>query len=439
MSSGFVDQAQLHAKAGDGGAGAVSFRREAHVSRGGPDGGDGGRGGDVWLAATTGQASLLSFKDRPHRRAEDGRHGGGKRRRGAKGRDLEVAVPVGTVVRELDGTVVADLASNGQRFLAASGGRGGRGNASFLTNRRRAPAFAEQGERGEERWLNLELKLMADIAIVGLPNAGKSTLIASISAARPKVAPYPFTTLEPHLGVVRIGARPGRPGDELDLVIADVPGLIEGAAEGRGLGHRFLRHVERARALLVLVDLGPGEVPPPAHQLEVLLGELARYRRELAHLPRLVVGSKLDVAPASARDRGVTDVDVSAVTRQGLPEMLERLGHLVEVARAAEGPGARREVVVHRPLGGEVEVRRVAPGRIRVTGRPAERAVSFHDLNDEGALEEARRRLQRLGVDRLLRRAGVRQGDVIEVGAVSFEWQEFDQGALEAPEQGSRR
>lgn len=236
----FVDECQVHVKAGDGGAGAVSFRREAHVALGGPDGGDGGNGGDVWFVADHNVASLLSFKDHPHRKAASGAHGQGKAKHGRSGGDLEVAVPEGTIVRRQDGAVLADLNEAGSRWLAGRGGQGGRGNARFLSNRRRAPAFAEQGEVGEERWYNLELKLMADVALVGFPNSGKSTLISRISAAKPKVANYPFTTLEPHLGVVRF--------DEHEFVVADIPGLVEGASEGKGLGHRFLRHIERASA-----------------------------------------------------------------------------------------------------------------------------------------------------------------------------------------------
>ncbi|MGH9074916.1 MAG: Obg family GTPase CgtA, partial [Acidimicrobiales bacterium] len=224
--SGFVDEAQLHVKAGDGGAGAVSFRREAHVARGGPDGGDGGRGGSIWLEASTRLASLLSFRDRPHRRTGNATHGRGKARHGADGADLHVEVPVGTVVRALSGEALADLAAAGDRWLAAEGGRGGRGNARFLSNRRRAPSFAEQGEVGEERWYDLELKLVADVALVGMPNAGKSTLISRVSAAKPKIADYPFTTLVPNLGVVSAGANP--------FTVADVPGLIPGAAQGKG-------------------------------------------------------------------------------------------------------------------------------------------------------------------------------------------------------------
>jgi GTP-binding protein len=299
---GFVDQAQLHARAGDGGAGAVSWRREAHVDRGGPDGGDGGHGGDVWLVATENESSLLGFKDHPFRRATNGGHGSGQKRHGARGKDIDVPLPVGTVVRGPAGDVVVDLSTGGTRFLVAEGGQGGRGNARFLSNRRRAPAFAEQGEKGQELWLDLELKLMADVALVGFPNAGKSTLISTVSAAKPKVADYPFTTLEPHLGVVRVGG--GNDGTE--FVMADIPGLVEGAAGGRGLGHQFLRHIERARVLVVLLDLGAplagGELA--AAQRRVLLSELGAYRPELLERPRLVVGSKDDLVAAGGDAEG---------------------------------------------------------------------------------------------------------------------------------------
>ena len=291
--AGFVDQAQLHARAGDGGAGAVSWRREAHVDRGGPDGGDGGHGGDVWLVASVNQSSLLGFRDHPFRRATDGGHGSGQKKHGARGKDIVVPVPVGTVVRDNDGEVQCDLAGDGDRFLIAEGGQGGRGNARFLSNRRRAPAFAEQGEKGQERWLDMELKLMADVALVGFPNAGKSTLIATVSAAKPKIADYPFTTLVPNLGVVRVGGV----RDGTEFVMADIPGLVEGAAEGKGLGHQFLRHIERARVLVVLIDLDPQAVHDPGEQLRILLGELGGYQPALLERPRVVVGSKLDLSP----------------------------------------------------------------------------------------------------------------------------------------------
>ena len=249
--SAFVDEAQLNVRGGDGGFGCVSFRREGPVAFGGPNGGDGGDGGSVWLVADHNVASLLAFRDHPHRRAGDGVNGMGKDLHGRRGAELIVNVPEGTVVKDLyTGEVLADLPVHGSKWCASRGGQGGRGNARFLSNRRRAPKFAEQGEHGVERWLKLELKLMADIALVGFPNAGKSTFISSVSAAKPKIANYPFTTLEPHLGVVRLDA-------ETEFIIADIPGIIEGASQGKGLGHQFLRHIERARVLCVLVDLAP--------------------------------------------------------------------------------------------------------------------------------------------------------------------------------------
>jgi GTP-binding protein len=258
--SGFVDEVQLNVRGGDGGAGCVSFRREGPVAFGGPNGGDGGDGGDVWLVADRNVSSLLAFKDHPHRRAVNGVHGKGKDMHGRRGDSLEVHVPEGTIAYDMyTGELMADLAHHGDRWRAAQGGRGGRGNAKFASNRRRAPSFAEQGEHGEDRWLRLELKLMADVALVGFPNVGKSTLISVISAARPKIANYPFTTLEPNLGDVSID-------DDTNFVVADIPGLIEGASEGRGLGHQFLRHIERARVLCMMVDLAPDHDTPPDEQ-----------------------------------------------------------------------------------------------------------------------------------------------------------------------------
>jgi GTPase len=412
--SGFVDEAQLHVKAGEGGAGAVSFRREAHVARGGPDGGDGGRGGDVWLEASTQHSSLVAFRDHPHRRATNGKHGGGNRRHGAGGSDLIVAVPVGTVVRAKDGEVLADLHIPAQRWLAARGGRGGRGNARFLTNRRRAPAFSELGERGEERWLDLELKLFADVALVGFPNSGKSTFVSTVSAARPKIADYPFTTLEPHLGVVRFGKLP----DETEFVLADVPGLVEGASDGRGLGHRFLRHIERARVLLVLVDLAPGDGRSPSEQERVLLAELERYRPELVTRPRLVVGSRADLSDTAAP--GDPELRISSVTGANIDELLGRLAELVSASRAQEQAGARQAIVVHRPVGEGVEVVRTDDGAFEIRGREALRAVELSDLDDPEAQSFAQRRLRTLGVERALARAGARDGDTVRLGQIEF-------------------
>jgi GTP-binding protein len=416
---GFVDQAQLHARAGDGGAGAVSWRREAHVDRGGPDGGDGGHGGDVWLVASVNESSLLGFRDHPFRRATDGVHGSGSKRHGARGKDLEVPVPVGTVVHDRVGAVVCDLATEGARFLVAEGGQGGRGNARFLSNKRRAPAFAEQGEKGQEFWLDMELKLMADVALVGFPNAGKSTLISTVSAAKPKIADYPFTTLEPHLGVVRVGGV----RDGTDFVMADIPGLVEGAAGGKGLGHQFLRHIERARVLVVLLDLAAPALGggAPSDQLRILLSELGSYRPELLDRPRLVVGSKADVA---SDDEGVSDLVLSAATGEGVAVLVQRLASVVQDARAEAASAASSEIVVHRPVPEGVDVCRTGDGAWLVIGRAAERAVAFSDLNDVGAQAEAVRRLRRLGVDRALARAGVRDGDEVTVGTMTFTWGE---------------
>ncbi len=410
--SEFVDESGLHVKAGDGGAGAVSFRREAHVAKGGPDGGDGGDGGDVWLVANRNLASLLAFRDHPHRRGGDGTHGTSKRAHGRNGAELIVAVPEGTVIRDQKGTVLADLVSQGDRWLAAAGGRGGRGNASFKSQRRRAPSFAEQGEVGEERWLRMELKLMADVALVGLPNVGKSTLISVISAAKPKIAAYPFTTLVPNLGVVRI--------DDVELVVADIPGLIEGASEGKGLGHRFLRHVERARALVVLVDLASVDGVAPDRQEEILVAELGRYRPELLQRPRLVVGSKADVASPEAL-AAWSGPRLSAVTGEGLQRLVGRMAELVSEARAAiPEPEA---FAVHRPVGEGFRVERTDDGFV-VVGRQAERAVAVSDLTNLDALTYVHDRLRRLGVDRALGRAGARDGDTVHIGGMTFAYEE---------------
>ncbi len=432
----FVDECNLHAKAGDGGAGSVAFRREAHVARGGPDGGDGGSGGDVWLVADHNVASLLSFKDHPFRRGGDGTHGMGKGRHGKAGEDTIALVPQGTVVRDRDGTVLADLVNVGDRYLAAEGGRGGRGNAKFLSNRRRAPAFAEQGEEGEERWLRLELKLLADVALVGFPNVGKSTLISRISAAKPKVADYPFTTLEPHLGVVRLD-------DGYEYVVADIPGLIEGASEGRGLGHQFLRHIERARVLCVLLDLAPVAERPPAEQLQVLLDELGAYQPDLLARERVVVGSRADLAldapgadDGDGRDAGddVTgsgahadlpvDMRISSVTGAGIPQLRGRLAGAVRAARRAEAEPT--QFVVHRPVREGYKVVREGGGWM-VEGREATRAVALSDLTRADALDEAHRRLKSLGVDRALARAGAKAGDSVRIGGLVFSYEE-DEG-----------
>ncbi len=409
--SGFVDECGLCVKGGDGGAGAVSMRREAHVAKGGPDGGDGGHGGSVWLQADHNVASLLSFRDHPHRRAGSGAHGQGKRRHGAGADDLIVHVPVGTLVRDPDGTVLADLGVDGQRWLASRGGTGGRGNARFLSNSMRAPSFAEQGEVVAEQWLRLELKLFADIALVGFPNVGKSTLIARISAARPKIADYPFTTLEPNLGVVDLD-------DGASIIVADIPGLIEGAADGKGLGHQFLRHVERARALVVLLDAAEWDGTSMDEQERILLDELGRFRADLLDRPRLVVESRIDLVDRPPRRA----LAISAVTGEGIPELIGAMASLVVDAREAD-PVAAEELPVIRPHVPGVWVDRGDDAVFVVHGRAARRAVALSDLTDGDAQVYMRKQLKKVGVDRALARAGARPGDTVRIGDLEFDYE----------------
>ena len=413
--SNFVDECGLNVKAGDGGAGCVSFRREAHVDRGGPDGGDGGNGGDIWLVADHNVASLLAFRDYPHRKADSGKHGSGKRRHGANGSSELVNVPVGTLVKDSDGNVLADLSSTGAKWLAAAGGRGGKGNARFLNNRRRAPSFAEQGEDGEEQWLNLELKLLADVALVGFPNVGKSTLISRVSAAKPRIADYPFTTLVPNLGVVK-------GSEEFEMVIADIPGLIEGAADGKGLGHQFLRHVERARVLAILLDLSPYDGREVSSQLEILLNELKNYKPELLDRPRLLISSKADVATQNPLEGSLK---VSSVTGEGIQEMKYKLELLVKEARETEVTNSD-EIVIYRPAPKGISVLR--EGNIyTVKGRQAERAVSLNDLTNIEAIEYIQFTLERIGVNKALRKAGIREGDYVQIGELQFEYMDDDE------------
>ncbi len=332
----FIDQTKIYVKAGDGGNGCVSFRREKYVPRGGPNGGDGGNGGDVLLRATGRLATLLDLKYQQHYIAQRAAHGQGKNRSGRNSPDLVIEVPLGTVVRDIQSMeVLGDLVDEGQTLRVARGGRGGRGNARFATPTRQAPTHAEPGGKGEERWLLVELKLMADVALVGLPNAGKSTLLSRVSSAHPKVADYPFTTLAPHLGTVR------GEGDE-GFVMADIPGLIEGAHEGRGLGIRFLRHIERTRVLAFLVDVAEGESEDPVAQLQMLRREVKSFHPVIAQKPWVVVGTKTDIKGAGARYRrlqeycrrsDITLFGVSSVTGEGVREFITHLGRRVEEIR----------------------------------------------------------------------------------------------------------
>ncbi len=319
----FIDRAKIFVQGGHGGNGCVAFRREKFVPKGGPSGGDGGKGGDVVLVADRNVHTLLDFKYKRHYKAERGRHGEGNKRSGKSGEDLEIKVPVGTVVRDAEtGEILGDLTEHGQRLIVARGGRGGRGNAAFATPTRRAPDFAEPGQPGEERWIELELKLLADVGLVGFPNAGKSTFLSRISKAKPEIADYPFTTLRPILGVTRVG--------DYSFVVADIPGLIEGAHKGKGLGHEFLRHVERTKLLLHLIDLTNPEMEPE-EAFEKINRELELYSPELAKKPQIVVGTKIDALTDRSKverlkryfeEKGYPFFAVSAVSGQGMEELL---------------------------------------------------------------------------------------------------------------------
>jgi GTPase len=410
----FVDEAKIYVTAGTGGDGAVAFLRQPYSPKGGPDGGDGGRGGDVILKAESSVGTLLELRDHPHVKAERGGHGSGKRRDGARGKDRVVLVPPGTVVFDENGVVLADIASAGDEVVIARGGRGGKGNATFATASRRAPSFAEKGEPGEELRLRLELRLLADVGLVGFPNAGKSTLISRISAARPKIADYPFTTLEPNLGVVRVG--------EESFVVADIPGLVAGAHAGKGLGHRFLRHISRAALLVYMIDLAAAD-RDPVTDADVLRDELRAFDPELADRGSLVVATKIDVAPDRLDEVKALHPDViaiSAVTGAGIPELLRALAERVGRARA-ERPAAVgyvRHVVRHEPIAVERE-----DAAWRVRGRSAENAVAQSDLDNDESVLRLQRRLINLGVERALDSAGAKRGDEVRIGGASFDYE----------------
>ncbi|TMK46155.1 MAG: GTPase ObgE [Actinobacteria bacterium] len=406
----FVDEVTVWARAGRGGHGSAAMLREPFKPRGGPEGGDGGRGGDVVFEASSGVRDLSALADRPHLRAEDGKPGGASRRTGASGADLVVQVPEGTMVFDEAG-LMADLVGEGSSAMVARGGRGGRGNASLASSRNRVPRSAEAGEPGEERRLSVELRVLADVGLVGLPNAGKSTLLGRLTAARPKVAPYPFTTLHPNLGVAE---------GERRLVVADVPGLVEGAHEGKGLGHRFLRHLDRARALVLVVDLS---TPDPVADLHTVRKELEAHDPGLAARPWFVVGTKADLVrePESVAIRVAPDaVVVSGLTGEGIDRLADRVAELVEAA-SMDQEEERQPFVVLRPARPPFVVRKEGTG-FRVVGRAVERWVAETDFDDPRNVVQLQRRLAKEGVERELAALGARRGDEVMIGERAFEF-----------------
>ena len=412
-------------RGGAGGDGASTFRREAHVPRGGPDGGDGGHGGDVVLVVEPGMTTLGDFKRKRHFRADAGGRGLGRKAHGRNGRDLVVRVPPGTVVRaHPDGQWIGELVEAGARLVVARGGRGGRGNVHFATSTHRAPKHAEKGTPGEEGWIELELKLIADIGLVGAPNAGKSTLLAALTAARPEVGAYPFTTVTPNLGVIELD-------EERTAIIADVPGLIEGAHEGRGLGHHFLRHVERTRVLVGVVD---GAAREPVEEWRAVAEELRLHDPALAERPMPIVVTKLDLAEArerwpeirdALRADGPAPIGVSAHDGTGLEELRARLATALDEAMARADERGPDEMRVHRfdPLAEGWRI--VAEGDdLRVQGRRIETAAARTDFENDESRDRFWRLLERQGIDVELRRRGAGPGTTVHIGETELEWGE---------------
>lgn len=423
------DEVTIHVQAGDGGNGAVAFRREAYVPRGGPNGGAGGRGGDVILRADRHVNTLLPFRHKKHFKAGKGKNGSGKDQNGAYGKAEIIRVPAGTVVRDNEtGEVLADLLKQGQELTVVKGGRGGRGNAAFVSSTNRAPHFSERGEKGQARDLRLELKLIADIGVVGKPNAGKSTFLASVTAARPKIADYPFTTLIPNLGVAEV--------DDRSVVLADIPGLIEGAHTGSGLGDRFLKHIERTRVLIHLLD---GSASEPLSDFDIINAELAQYNPALADKPQIVGFNKMDLPDAQANlpkvkralaKRDIEVIPISAATGEGVRELLQRAVLVLDSLPTHLEPAPQETIPVFRPQPNEEDFTVAREGSqagvqiFRVRGIKAERVAQMTNWDQDDGVQRTHRVFQAMGVNDALRRAGVRDGDLVRFGDVEVEWGE---------------
>ncbi len=427
----FYDEVKIHVTGGKGGDGCVAFRREKYVPFGGPSGGDGGKGGDIVLEVNQHLNTLYHFAHRKEFKAEDGERGRGKDMHGASGEDLVISVPPGTLVNDAESQkLLADLTEPGQRFVIAEGGRGGRGNARFATSTNQAPRIAENGDPGSSRWLTLELKLLADVGLVGKPNAGKSTLLAATTAAKPRIAPYPFTTLQPNLGVVALG-----PSDT--FVMADLPGLIEGASQGKGLGHEFLRHIERTRVLIHMVD---GTAPDPIEDFNTINAELEAFGHGLMQKPQIVAINKLDMPEAreyfddlkaafEALDYEVWGI--SALTHEGTRPLLGRAYQVLQETPepsstfSPESETAAAIPVIRPDFEDEgFTVAQIAEDTWRVRGGKIERAVQRTNMNWQEALLRLHNYLEQQGVLQALRDAGVQEGDTVQIGDFELEWQD---------------
>lgn len=420
-----IDEAKILVRSGSGGDGLIHFRREKYVPRGGPAGGDGGRGGDIVLKVNPKLNTLVNFQHRSQFHAQNGKRGGASNRTGASADPLEIEVPPGTVVRDAEtGALLADLVRPDDRVVILTGGRGGRGNARFATSAHQAPRVAEKGEPGTERWLTLELKLIADVGLVGVPNAGKSTLLSVVSNARPKIANYPFTTLEPNLGVMMY--------DERDLVVADIPGLIEGAHMGVGLGHAFLRHVQRTRVLVHLLDGASTDPVADYNQINV---ELSLYDEHLLEKPQIVAFNKIDLPEAQARwpevkaalkARGVEAVAISAAAQQGVRELVQRLFQVVDALPPADVGVHVAETPLYEMPADDLTftISREPDGGYRVSGKRIERAAAMTYWDYDEAVARFQNILEAMGVTAALEKAGVEVGDTVYIGAYELEWSE---------------
>lgn len=425
----FYDKARIYVKGGDGGAGSMSFRREKYVPYGGPDGGDGGKGGSVIFIGDEGLTTLMDFRYQRHYKAVRGEHGKGSNKHGRGASDLVIRVPLGTIVRDGDTEqLIGDITQVGEKVVVAHGGRGGRGNVRFATANNKAPKFAEKGEPGEEKWLSLELKLLADVGLIGFPNVGKSTLLSHVTSARPKIANYHFTTLAPNLGVVAVG-------EEKSFVMADIPGLIEGAHEGVGLGHDFLRHIERTRLLIHVVDISGSEGRDPISDFEKINGELALYNEKLAQRKQIIVANKIDLVEGKdnflqfkekMEQRGFEVYGISAVTGQGLKELMRKAATLLDEIEVE--PLIIEEVADETYFKAHFE----PPFKIikeqgiyKIFGKDIEKLVAMTDFTIEEGLERFQRIFKKMGLEDALKESGVQEGDTVQINELEFEYKAY--------------